>query len=377
MKKITTPFAIRQLISLLSLCILFSCSKHHFPPAPFLAGEPYMLNGQITGLDSGRIYLVRDDTTHQSPYSRLDSAEVRSGHFVFNGRVKKAEPCKIEVPHSERLWPYSGYFILDSGHTKAMLYYDSMPSSVFTGSVLQDQLVQVDKKLFLLNIHYQRLLVTTKNEDSANLIDKEWQSNQAAFILEQIKAYPNSIVSAFIIKKRLLPGLPLNTMEDIYDNLQERDNYYARDYLKEIQAKKRSVTGANAPRFVLYDTEGHKLTNDTFKGKYLLLDFWATWCAPCLEEIPNISKAYENFSEKGLQMVSVSLDNDQQAFRNALEQYKCPWTQVCDFKGWHNKLFENYSVEFIPNNFLIDPAGKIIDQNLTGERLQAVLHDIF
>ena len=377
MKRITTASAFWRLLLLLVLCASLSCSKHNYPAATELAEHPYVLSGQIIGLDSGLLYLEHDDTTHQRPYQRIDSAKVQDGNFVFTGRLKKAEPCKIEVPHLETGWPYSGYFILDSGHIQAMLYKDSMASSVFTGSSLHNQLVQFDKRIFPLNIYYEHLLVKTKNEDSTNLIDKEWMSEQAAFILEEIKAHPNSIVSAFITKKRLRSSLPLNSMEAIYDNLQERDNYYAREYLKEIQAKKLSATGAKAPPFVLHDIEGHKLTNETFKGRYLLLDFWATWCKPCMEEIPNIFRAYENFSGKGLQMVSISWDRDKQAFSNALQQYKFPWTQVCDFKGSLNKFFDNYSVEFIPNNFLIDPEGKIIDQNLTGERLQEVLHNVF
>jgi len=105
----------------------------------------------------------------------------------------------------------------------------------------------------------------------------------------------------------------------------------------------------------------------------VLVDFWATWCAPCVFELPNVQKVYEKYHEKGLEIIGVSLDQSQDKLKNFTKDKNIPWAQFCDGKGWENKLAQKYGIPSIPATFLLDGEGKIIAKNLRGDDLdQAV-----
>jgi thiol-disulfide isomerase/thioredoxin len=116
----------------------------------------------------------------------------------------------------------------------------------------------------------------------------------------------------------------------------------------------------------------------SFRGKYVLLDFWASWCGPCRGENPNVVAAYEKFKDKNFTVLGVSLDNQKEAWQKAIKSDGLVWTQVTDLKGWNSPAVATYNVHAIPSNFLIDPNGKIIAHDLRGsaleEKLQAELN---
>lgn len=146
---------------------------------------------------------------------------------------------------------------------------------------------------------------------------------------------------------------------------------------KEISYRiKNTLIGANAPEFVTSDTSGNNVKLSDFKGKYVLLDFWASWCDPCREENPNVVKAYKKYHKKGIEFVSVSNDDKRANWTNAIMKDNLSWVQISDLKR-KSKTLIDYRVFSIPTNFLIDPSGKIIARNLRGEQLQIALGKIF
>lgn len=142
--------------------------------------------------------------------------------------------------------------------------------------------------------------------------------------------------------------------------------------------KKQSVAaiGRPAPLFSLPDTAGQAVTLQSLRGKYVLVDFWASWCGPCRKENPNIVKAYTDFKDKNFTILGVSLDDNKQAWLDAIHKDGLTWQQVSDLKKWESVVVAQYNIEAIPYNVLLDTEGKIIASNLSGEGLYKKLSEI-
>lgn len=138
---------------------------------------------------------------------------------------------------------------------------------------------------------------------------------------------------------------------------------------KKIRAQLKD--GAKFPDFDVKDLEGNPLSISKFKGKVVLLDFWATWCGPCIAELPNVLKAYEQYHKDGFEIIGISLDREQdkQKLETFLKDKKMTWPQFFDGKGWQSELGQKYGVNSIPATYLLDGEGVIIGQNLRGEKL--------
>lgn len=151
------------------------------------------------------------------------------------------------------------------------------------------------------------------------------------------------------------------------------DNHYVQSFATHIAQLKPLSIGQKAPDFESLTPEGKKVKLSDFKGKYVLLDFWASWCAPCREENPNIVAQYHAFKDKGFTVLGVSLDKTQGAWVNAIKADKLDWTQVSDLKQWDSEAGKLYNITAIPSSFLISPEGEIIGKNLRGPALKAFL----
>jgi peroxiredoxin len=133
------------------------------------------------------------------------------------------------------------------------------------------------------------------------------------------------------------------------------------------------VAGAKFPDFDEKDLLGKPFNLAAYKGKVVLVDFWATWCGPCVGELPNVQAAYEKHHAAGFEIVGISLDSDKAKLEKFIESKKMPWQQYFDGKGWENKLAGKYGVNSIPATYLLDGEGKIIAKNLRGEALEAAV----
>jgi len=143
-----------------------------------------------------------------------------------------------------------------------------------------------------------------------------------------------------------------------------------------ITESKIGAIGTDALEFTQNDVNGKPVSLSSFRGKYVLVDFWASWCRPCREENPNVVKAYKKFNNKNFTVLGVSLDKEKDAWVKAIDKDNLAWTQVSDLQFWNNSVAQMYHVTGIPINFLIDPNGKIIGKNLRGEELEAKLCEL-
>lgn len=162
----------------------------------------------------------------------------------------------------------------------------------------------------------------------------------------------------------------------IYDRLTpEMKNSYEGKRLKAIIA---TGNGSMAPEFSQADTAGVMVSLSSFRGKYVLLDFWGSWCVFCREESPNLIKNFERYKDKGFTIISIAADDDKKKWLGAIHKDKVGrWTHLSDLKGMKNEVSKLYFINGYPSNFLIGPDGKIIAQNLRGEALDKKLAEIF
>lgn len=144
-----------------------------------------------------------------------------------------------------------------------------------------------------------------------------------------------------------------------------------------IRGAKSAQVGTSAKAFTQATPTGSMISLSDFKGKYVLLDFWASWCGPCRKEHPNLINMYRRYRDRNFEIVSVSLDNKQDAWLKAIAKDQLPWPQVSDLKGQQNAIALLYGVQAIPMNFLIDPEGRIIDKDLKGAKLNEKLATLF
>ncbi len=368
-----------KIFLILFLLTITSCNNHKGKASKNKPESTYLIKGKIDGRDTGWVFLGRDDTTGRTPMILFDSAKISGSHFQFHGELSKPLIGKIMIKNESAYSSYTPYFALDTGVTNVHLYNDSMANSVITGTPLQESLNAFSKKLYSLEISFDNQFALNRKgiitTDSLNKLQEAFYRDKHDLILQQIKSNPSAITSAFVARL-VLPDQPdLPTLEAVYNALGNANNYYARHLLKVLAAKRQSRVGMQAPSFSITGNKNRAFTNHSFRGKYLFLDFWASWCEPCREENPKLVKLYEKYANKGIEFVGISIDMDKKNWENAIRKDKLPWIQACDLKGSQSEIFNDFGLYDIPANFLIDKEGKIVARGLSVAELEKILSE--
>ncbi len=146
--------------------------------------------------------------------------------------------------------------------------------------------------------------------------------------------------------------------------------------LTRVKTLRKLTIGLPAIDFSTVSSEGEKVTLSAFKGKVVLLDFWASWCAPCRQEMPNVKKVYEDYNGKGFEIIGISLDESREKFNGYVNTYELPWVQIFDGKGWLSRIGQLYAINAIPATFLLDQQGNIRYKNLRGKELRRAVDEL-
>ncbi len=244
---------------------------------------------------------------------------------------------------------------------RTMADLDSLKQASAPDSLLLRATAQKNNAIQELNTYLKQVLNTSTNA-TLSALALSWSSRSfersefEASLADLLKKYPDNAV---------LAGLKLNW-----------DQQMAQMADQDKQQQANSWVGKQAPELALPDVSGRTVSLASYKGKYLLVDFWASWCAPCRAENPNVVKAYNQYKGKNFAILGVSLDKDKSAWQEAVHADRLEWTHVSDLKFWNSKAVQTFGFNGIPYNVLIDPTGKVIAEGLRGDDLENELKSV-
>ena len=305
-----------------------------------------------------------------------DSCTSADGKFTFAGTVGSTEIGQIVFTSGQT--EESIVFYLEPGIIKIECPSDGN-HAVVTGTPLNND-YQAYKEV--LNHYLDSLNAGRPGERPYDQYSKEVQAGKLAIVRAFVEQYPASLVSLDELNKYAVknPQQP-EAVEPLYSQLSPalQHSKAGIQLATRIKGMRAGGIGDPAPPFTLPDTTGKDVSLSDFRGKYVLVDFWATWCGPCMAEMPNVAKAFHQYKDKGFAVVGVSLDrpDSKTAWLNVINRDHLDWVQVSDLQFWNSKAALAYNVNAVPANFLIDPQGNIVAKNLRGEALQTKLAELF
>ena len=346
----------------------------------------FTVEGVIKNTAATTVYLEQNPPNRERPLV-LDSAAIKKdGSFklttttneegVYSLRAGDAKlPFAVLINDSKKLIVNAdmnqpgGYIVIGSPASTALMQFEQtirrQLALLSRYSKNSDSLMYVQAS----DAAMQKKIDSTRSADSAGYETTAREMKNFVLDLTQRVNSPALtiyVVSSFqkIAERNGITPLNLTEIASVVNKAinQFPDNTTLLEWKKTLRPGK-------APEFTLLDTSGHEVSLASFKGKYVLIDFWASWCKPCRLENPNILAAYNQFKNKNFTIIGVSLDNNKQAWLKAIHDDGLTWNHVSDLKGWESQVVSLYGVQSLPHNFLIDPAGNIVAEDVKGREL--------
>jgi len=359
-------FLLKSILGLVTIIGLASCG-----------GGGYEVTIEAKGAKEGDTILVQLPVADSA---RLDTIIAGAdGKIILEGSVD--EPSRFQIMFLRK----NVSFPLFVENTKISITgnLDSLEKLSITGSAThdlyhqyQESVYKIENQMQELGMYYQMAQESGKFDlvDSIARIGESLNNQRLNTIKSFIGKNKNSVVSALLTYENFMDATP-KEMESFYAGFGEeaKKSQYGKKIKEMIDAYKRTEIGAVAPEIELPNIKGEKVKLSSLRGKYVLVDFWASWCGPCRRENPNVVLAYSMYHEKNFEIYGVSLDENKADWVEAIQQDNLPWIHVSDLKGWRCAPAKVYGVNFIPQNFLLDPKGKIIAKNLRGDEIAKIL----
>ncbi|MGV3502062.1 MAG: redoxin domain-containing protein [Adhaeribacter sp.] len=362
------------LLPLLALGTLFAgCNKIGSKNEP--ASEGYTIQGKLQHATSGDIYLSE---LGEQQFVFRDTAQVGAdGSFAFSG--KDADPGIYRISLTDK-----NMFLLVIDTPRIEVEADARDlrkTFVVKGSpetgILKQLLTQMDgmqQQGASLEQRFRAAQAAGK-EDSLGLLQEKFmdlQADNTKQVKRIIRSNANSFVATFATASLVNPEEDFafaDSMAAIFEK-SKPESPYTKALLTRLNALRSTAVGTAAPDISLPSPEGKEVSLSSLKGKYVLVDFWASWCGPCRQENPNVVRMYNKYKDKGFEIFGVSLDENRDKWLKAIAMDKLTWPHVSDLKGWNSAAAQLYNVQAIPQTLLLDKEGKIIAKNLRGKALE-------